>query len=79
MSDTEGTELDPLVGAPSKPPIGELHSLNLDTTERYSVQDILDQSPFNRYDCMYLVSLGFVSMAESLQLAYIAIILPFLT
>lgn len=44
-----------------------------------SIQDILDKASFNRIDVSYIVALGLVAIADSMQSCYVAIVIPELT
>ena len=50
-----------------------------DGQKEMSIQEILDKASFNRIDIIYIVALGLVAMADSMQACYIAIVIPELT
>jgi hypothetical protein len=69
---SENTENEPLV---------ELRNASEGDNARseMSVQEILDKGNFSTIEIMYLIALGFIAIADSMQAAYIALITPTLT
>ena len=67
------TETDPLVNISSP----STTSNRIELIE-VTVQDVLDKAKFNFIDVMFLVALGLIAMADSMQACYLAIVLPVL-
>lgn len=74
------TESDPLVGSGKSTSIpARLRSISSDSDfKEMSVQEILDKAKFSGLDLMFLISLGLIAIADSMQACYIAIVLPVL-
>ena len=67
----------------SVPLVGNLrNSIQLGTErtpdKEMTVQDVLDKASFSMLDVMYLIALGLIGIADSMQACYIAIVLPVL-
>ena len=67
------TETDPLVNISSP----STTSNRIELIE-VTVQDVLDKAKFSLIDVMFLVALGLIAMADSMQACYLAIVLPVL-
>ncbi|XP_063674194.1 putative transporter svop-1 [Bolinopsis microptera] len=69
----ERTENDPLVT-----PGSSITTLN-DVAREMSVQEVLDKGKFNVIDVLYIIALGLIAIADSMQACYVAIVIPDLT
>lgn len=69
----ERTENDPLVT-----PGSSITTLNYVAREM-SVQEVLDKGKFNVIDVLYIIALGLIAIADSMQACYVAIVIPDLT
>ena len=67
------TETDPLVNISSPS-----NTSNRPELSEVTVQDVLDKAKFSFIDVMFLVALGLIAMADSMQACYLAIVLPVL-
>ena len=68
MKETDKTENDPLVTS-------GIENAGMEM----SVQEILDKASFNAIDVIYIIALGLIAIADSMQACYIAVVIPGLT